>query len=283
MLYAKRFIQRRDVKAVQFSNGGYSPDRELKHLGQHGPEVGFQMHHLHNHLNGVATYGHYLLDQDDMTRLFAFDIDLAPKPKATPENPNPMAGSYVPMTMWDGVQPEAEWEADQQPVAIEDLRLAWLDRAHPARPWLKYQMGMLARRFTRVIQEQLGIGTAAAYSGNKGIHVYGFTGAMPATQVRDAALWVLDMLGDWQPVRGNSVYGHKLDNPSLGYQNFTIEVFPKQTSLKDKDLGNLMRLPLGRNLKSPDPTFFLNLNSAPGVMEPHPNPVALLETGDPYQ
>lgn len=279
VLYAKRFIQRRDVKAVQFSSGGYSPDRELKNLGQHGPELGFQMHHLHNHLNGVATYGHYLLDHDDQTRLFAFDIDLQ------------KTGFYVPMTPWDGVQPEAEWEAAQQPVVLGNpndrsdntLREAWLDRAHPARPWLKYQMGMLARRFTRVIQEHLGIACAAAYSGNKGIHVYGFTGPMPAKQVREAALWVLDMLGDWTPIRGQHIFGHKLADPSLGYQNFSIEVFPKQDSLDGKDLGNLMRLPLGRNLKSQDPTFFLNLNSAPGVMEPHPNPVALLETGDPYQ
>lgn len=277
MLYAKRFIQRRDVKAVQFSSGGYSPDRELKHPGQHAP-LGFKMDHLFAHLDGRATYGHYLLDTDDMTRLFAFDIDLQ------------KTGFYVPTIPWDGVEPEAEWEAKQLPIALGDpndakdnsLRTAWLDRAHPARGWLKYQMGMLARRFCATIQTQLGIGCAAAYSGNKGIHVYGFTGPMPARQVRDAALLVLDIMDEWQPIRGNSIYGHKLADPNLGYQNFSIEVFPKQESLQGKDLGNLMRLPLGRNLKSPDPTFFMDLNCAPGILQPHPDPVALLEGGNPF-
>ena len=69
----------------------------------------------------------------------------------------------------------------------------------------------------------------------------------------------------------------------MGYPNFDLEVYPKQDSLADKDLGNLLRLPLGRNLKNPaDPTFFLDLTTPPGVMVPHGNPVQLLETGDPY-
>jgi len=277
VLYAKRFIQRRDVKAVQFSNGGYSPDRELKHIGNHGP-LGFQMDHLRAHLNGKATYGHYLLDNDDNARLFAFDIDLQ------------KTGFYVPMTQWDGSQPEADWEAAQSPVKLGDpldrsdntLREAWLDRASPARPWLKYQMGILARRFCRVIEEQTNLPCAAAYSGNKGIHVYGFTGPMNAADIREAALFVLDYMDEWEPIRGQHIFGHKIDNPLVGYQNYSVEVFPKQDSLDGKDLGNLMRLPLGRNLKSPDPTFFLDLKTAPGVMAPHADPVALLESGNAF-
>lgn len=276
VMYAKRFIQRRDIKAVQFSNGGYSPDRELKNrstgqpdLGPHAP-MGFEMQHLHAHLEGRATYGHYLLDQEDNARLFAFDIDLQ------------KTGFYVPMTQWDETQSEQDWENAQQPIPVSDLRAAWLDRAHPARPWIKYQMGMLARKFSKVIIEQLGIGCAAAYSGNKGVHVYGFTGPMKANQIRAAALLCLDVMGDWEAIRGQHIFGHKVADPALGYQNFTIEVFPKQDSLDGKDLGNLMRLPLGRNLKSPDPTFFLDLSTPIGVMQPHPDPVSLLNSGNPF-
>lgn len=272
-LYAKRFIQRRDVKAVQLPKvgkqiGAYVPDRSLKHLGQHAP-LGFGMNHLHAHLAGTATYGHYLTDENDMARCFALDIDLN------------KTGTY--MLIADGPSGEVVYQLGD-PLDDNDnsLRLAWLNRAHPARPWLKYQMGMLARRFTRVIQEQLGIGTAAAYSGAKGIHVYGFTGPMSSEEVRAACLFVLDYMDEWTPIKGQHFFGNKIESPELGYRNFTIETYPKQDTLAEKDLGNLLRLPLGRNLKSSDPTFFLDLSTAPGVMAPHPDPVALLTSGDPY-
>jgi hypothetical protein len=286
-LYAKRFIQRRNVKAVQLPKvgkqiGAYIPDRSLQHLGQHAP-LGFGMNHLFAHLAGTATYGHYLTDENDMARCFALDIDLN------------KTGWYCPipsdLTEFPHKFTETDYEAAMEPIQLGDptddnddsLRLAWLDRAHPARNWLKYQMGMLARRITRVIQEQLPqVGTAAAYSGSKGIHVYGFTGPMSSEEVRAACLFVLDYMDEWQPIKGQHFFGHRVENPSLGFQNFTIETYPKQDTLEGKDLGNLLRLPLGRNLKSPDPTFFIDLRTAPGVMAPHPDPVALLESGDPY-
>lgn len=280
--FAKRFVQRRDVKAVQFpevngQRGGYVPDHKLRHLGNHGP-LGFTMEHLHAHLSSTATYGHYLLDSDDNCRMFCLDIDLE------------KTGHYVPFPPWDGSMTEEQWEKEIAPIPLGDpddpkdnsLRLAWLNRAHPARPWLKYQMGMLARKFCGIIARELSIGTAAAYSGNKGIHVYGFTGPVPAEQAREAALFVLDLAGDWSPYRGQHIFKHALESPELGYQNFSLEVYPKQSTLDGKDLGNLLRLPLGRNLKSEDPTFFLDLTTPPAVMQPHGNPVQLLETGDPF-
>lgn len=279
VLFAKRFVQRRDVKAVQFTSGAYVPDRELKNRqtqqpdpGRFGP-LGFQMQHLHQHLTGTATYGHYMLDHEDQCRLFALDIDL--------EQNNPKTGHtgyYLPLPPFTS----PEEAAAAAPVPL-DVREAWTDRASPARPWLKYQMGMLARKFCRIITEELGIPTAAAYSGSKGIHVYGFTGPIPASQVREAALFVLDFSDEWTLKKGQHFFGHKVEDPALGYQNFSIETFPKQDTLEGKDLGNLMRLPLGRNLKSNDPTFFLDLTTPPGVMQPHLDPVRLLETGDPFQ
>ena len=240
----------------------YTPDREMKpeYLGNHAP-LGFQMHHLHNHITGAASYGHYLLDNDSVCRMFAFDIDLKKE------------GYYLP----EG------WHSDSDPIHLLDLRGAWLDRAHPSRPWLKMQMGMLARKLVSAIQKELGIACAASYSGNKGVHVYGFADKpLLAGDMRIAATYVLDSTGDWELERGQHQYRHKLQDPIMGYPNFSIEVFPKQDSLDGKDLGNLMRLPLGKNLKSPDPTFFLDLNTPIGVMAPHPNPVQLLETGNPY-
>lgn len=272
-LFAKRFIQRRDVKAVQLALPNdviYTPDRELKNIGQHGPQ-GFQVPHVLAHLEGTATYGHYLLDENDMTRMFCYDIDLR------------KSGTYVPLEMWDGKEPEGQWVARNAAVEVPDLRAAWLDRAHPARAWLKTQMGELARSLTLAIQRELGIGTVAAYSGNKGIHVYGFAdNPMLAADLRLAAHHILDVTDDWELERGQHQYRHKLDDPYLGFGNFSLEVFPKQDSLDGKDLGNLLRLPLGRNLKSQDPTFFLDLTTPAGVMMPHSNPVKLLESGDPY-
>jgi hypothetical protein len=60
-------------------------------------------------------------------------------------------------------------------------------------------------------------------------------------------------------------------------------VFPKQDSLAGKDLGNLMRLPLGRNLKNPkDPTFFIDMTTPMGVMSPI-DPVYALTTETPWK
>lgn len=272
ILFAKRFIQRRDVKAVQIAFPDkviYSPDTQLKNLGVYGP-VGFQMQHLHQHLAGEASYGHYLLDNESNCRMFAFDIDLE------------KSGSYFQYPSWDGKMTDEEWTAQLQPIAVPDLRAEWLNRASPARNWLKMQMGMLARKFVSAIQSELNIPCAAAYSGGKGIHVYGFTGPMPAEQARAAATFVIESTGEWELSRGTHLYKHRLQDPDLGYPNFSVEVFPKQDSLDGKDLGNLMRLPLGRNLKSPDPTFFLDLTTPPTVMQPHPNPVQLLTDGNPY-
>lgn len=263
-LFAKRFIQRRDVKAVQFSSGAFVPDRELKNLGQHGP-LGWTMDHLNAHLEGRATYGHYLIDHDNLARCFVIDIDLKKE------------------GFWCSMPPFGDAEVVATPC---NLRETWLDRSQiEARQWLKTQMNSLAHRLCGLIRDDSLFGCAAAYSGSKGIHIYGFLkegGSLPAHQLRDAAIDYIDQTEEWQLIRGKNLWTHVVEDPFLGYQNYTIEVFPKQHTLDGKDLGNLVRLPLGRNLKSEDPTFFLDLTGSIGDFRPHPNPVQLLETGDPY-
>lgn len=277
-LIAKKFIQRRDVKAVQFQSGAYIPDRELKdrqgnpNPGRFGP-LGFKGKHLKEHLAGTATYGHYLLDADSKCRLFAFDIDLE------------TTGSWIQLPALDGIDANISDEDFDKLCSTNECnpREVWADRRQQgARNWYKYQFGMLARKFTKVIKENLQLPCAAAYSGNKGIHVYGFTGEMPAVEVRAAANFVLEIMDTWELYKGQHFFHHKIKNPIMGYPSLSVEVFPKQDSLDGKDLGNLMRLPLGKNLKSKDPTFFLDLTTPAGIMKPHADPVKLLETGDPY-
>lgn len=282
--FAKRFIQRRDVKAVQFSSGAYVPDRELKKVGKHGP-LGFKGRHIADHLNGEATYGHYILDADSHARLFAFDIDLEKSKYDADGNVIEHGGAWCKLPEFETLDPDItneEFDKLVEPVAC-DPRAVWLDRRQQgARAWYKFQMGILARKFAKVINGDLGLPCAAAYSGNKGIHVYGFTGPMPAKEVREAALLVLDIMDEWDLLKGQHFFKHRIKSPQLGYPSFSVETFPKQDSLDGKDLGNLLRLPLGRNLKAKDPTFFLDLNTPVAVMQPHKNPVALLESGNPW-
>lgn len=290
-LLAKKFIQRPGVKAIQLdrdggglSQGDWFPDNrinvERRPNSPHLP-LGFNMDHLLAHLAGERTYGHYLLDDDSMCKLFAFDIDLE------------KSGSFVVQPDWtkmpEGVDEEL-WFRENTVIEVVDgkgdtIRDLWMDRsrtAAPARAWFKYQMKHLAHMLAAKVVE-LEIPCAVAYSGSKGIHVYGFTGSLPATEVREAAMLVLDLLDEFEPMRGKNFYQHKNDDPFHGFQNLSIEVFPKQGSLDGKSLGNLMRLPLGRNWKNPkDPTFFVDMTTPLAVMKPHSDPIKLLEGGDPF-
>lgn len=246
-LIAKKFIARPDVKAIQMPEGHYIVD-EVARTHERRP---WNRDALNAHLSGEKTYGHYLLNPDDTCKLFAFDIDLE---KNDPSKN--FEGTYCLM------------DDESATVYPCNPRVDWTNRAHPARPWLKYQMKMLASKLAASIERELAIPTAVAYSGAKGLHVYGFTGPVPAADAREGAMIVLDSLGDFEATRGTNFYKHKDSNPVTGFQNLSIEVFPKQDSLDGKDLGNLMRIPLGRNLKSADPTFFVDMTSPMGQLVP---------------
>lgn len=277
-IVAKRFIQRRDVFAEQTSMGGYRPVRE----GSDGPFTALKGRHLASHFSGEKTYGHYLLDPDNNCRLFAFDIDLE---KNTPDDqPGPhFVGKYAlapNLETWTGTH--EEW-FEAHTIHDFDPRESWKDRAHPSRPQVKMQMRFISHMLARSIREELDIETAVTYTGSKGLHVYGFTGPLPAEHVREAAQIVLDSLDCFTANRGKHFFKHNSSDPIDGFPNFSIEVFPKQISIGDGGFGNLMRLPLGRNLKSPkEPTFFVDMRAPMSELAPHPNPVALLESGNPW-
>ena len=93
----------------------------------------------------------------------------------------------------------------------------------------------------------------------------------------------MDMVGEFTPKKGDNFFVHNNDDPIHGFQNFSVEIFPKQDSVKDKNLGNLVRLPLGTNFKNPkDPTFFIDMTTPIADFKPHPNPIKLLTEGDPF-
>lgn len=276
-LVAKRFISRRDVKAIQHPDGKWSPHTVSGK--RDGERIPWSRADLIAHIEGRTTFGHYMLDTDDTCKLFAFDVDLTDKGFLPTL---PMLSEVVDDR---GVDEEGanlhlkEWEAS----FVEcNPRECWLDRRHPARTYMKFQLRLLAAKLVAGVHSELDIPCAAAYSGGKGIHVYGFTGKIPAADAREGAKIVLDALGCFEAFRGENFFKHVDQSIPNGFPNFTIEVFPKQNSLEGKDLGNLMRLALGRNQKSSDPTFFMDMTSALTEMVPL-DPVYALTTDNPWK
>lgn len=265
-IVAKRFIQRRDVYAEQWTNGWY-PVVESKN----GPYLPFKMPDLISHLNGERSLGHYLLDTNSQCKLFAFDIDL--------EKNNPVSGftgQWV-ETPTDTLLDERTWITHQF-----DARDAWKDRAHPSRTFTKMQFRMLGELFAVTAKKELDLPVAISYSGNKGIHVYCFTGPIAAADAREGAQIVLDALGQFAPTRGNNFFRSIDPDPYTGFPNFSIEVFPKQDTIQADGLGNLMRLPFGKNKKSPDPCFLVDVMAPLTHLVPASNPIQLLESGNPW-
>lgn len=209
------------------------------------------------HLRGEQSLGHYMVNENNNVKLFAFDIDLQ---KANPEK----------NILWP-VPTEFDEEAgDWTKFKMGDPRAEWKDISfYP--PWLHdfytYQMIGCAKVLARSIVDTLGIPVAVAYSGHKGVHVYGFTGLCPAEEAREAASIALDATGQFRPWRGNNFFvgtaqaAH--DDIIAGWPQLSIEIFPKQSAVGAGGYGNLMRLPLGRNLlkgpANPHEAKFINL------------------------
>lgn len=304
-LLAQKFIQRKDVKAVQVADGGYRPDRTPWKMGD-----------LRAHIAGERTHGHYLCDQDSKVKLFVLDIDLEENSERTGfhgnwvERPALGVGEEGADKYFEEGKPQEELDqlflADHK-IHPANPRIDWRNRRHPGREWWKYQLRTMADMLTSKIYNELKLPCAAAYSGYKGIHVYGFTGECDAGDARALAIATLELTeqtwlpsGKFEPTKGENFfkYRHNSGYPRLdeieGFSNLAIEVYPKQESMDGKDLGNLVRLPMGVNQKSAavngkgvtvfDPAFFINqAGTAGNDFTPHPNPAALLEEGNPFK
>lgn len=244
-LFAQKFIARRDVKAIQHADGSWSPHTVTGK--RDGERIKWRMSDIRDHLAGNRTYGHYLLDQDSKCKLFAFDIDFE-------KNDSRFTGTYI--------------DGENQVVSF-DAREAWRDRRHPSREQMKIALMLTAYSLGDIIRNDLQLPCAVAYSGNKGLHVYAFTGLIDAADAREGADMVMDIFGEMEPTRGENFYRAKDQDFRNSLRNLSIEVFPKQGTLEGKDLGNLMRLPLGVNLKNTkDPTFFVDMTQGSTVMKP---------------
>jgi hypothetical protein len=269
-LLASKFIQRKDVKAIQ-SGSAYMPVTDTgKRDGNYIP---WSRQDLEDHVTGRKSFGHYLVGRDGQAKLFAFDIDLT-KWSERSERPQPTwlpidaDGATVPCVEPKSLQPRDAWLHPKCPPELRRFLIA--------------QMRGVADALARATVELLDVPVAVAYSGNKGLHVYGFTGAAPASDLRTAAVEVLEYSGSYEPLRGKNFYKHTDESPVTGYGCIDVEVFPKQDNLNEKDLGNLMRLPLGKHMKSGQQAFFLNLNSPVDELSPL-DPVTALEGGNPWK
>lgn len=232
----KRFLSRNDVKAIQNPDGTWRPDRTT-----------IKMSDFRMHLEGKRTIGHYMLSPDGNVKLFAFDIDIK---KNSEKN-------------------ETFYRDNNNEIVLGDMRAAWTTPNHAALPFLRTQLRCMAEGLAYAIHRLTDgkLHVAVLDSGGKGLHVYGFFDApVPAQVARDTAMYVLEDLRCFEPVRGNNFWRHvgvtdSLDQVTQPYQNLEIEIFPKQTSLVGKDLGNLMRLPLGVNAKTGRVSQFLRLDN----------------------
>ena len=276
---AKNMIAREDVKASQLPSGQGAYVRD---------DSKWTMRDLIAHVTGGRTYGHYLLDQDSNVKIIAFDIDLN------------QTGTYIPFAPGDLERYVENPDLLNDEYFIEcNPREAWVDRKHPARPWLKHQMRELADRFAAACWENE-LPTFATYSGNKGIHIYGLLdGRTPAADARILAYNIADQVaanlsrqGDTYEIvssKGKSFYYISCDTASRyrSFDNFSIEVFPKQDRIEPNRLGNLIRLPFGTNLKNPkDPTFVIDQQAAGSTLAPIADFDTLktrLESGNPWR
>lgn len=245
-LLAQKFIARTDIKAVQKPDGSYAP-RHSK----------FTRQDLLDHITGRATYGHYMIDLNNQTKLIVFDIDLV-KPKPTEPRPF-LPTTYTPE---DGY---GNFEAGEDVAYLRDVwrarGISKDDVRFMQRGYLSQQLRGMANKLMRGVWEHLQVPTTMAYTGSKGVHVYAFTGLVDAEAARLGQKIVLDSLGCFQPKKGNNFYRHvELDGFENSYAELEVEVYPKQSELNEgRQFGNLVRLPLGKNLHNPaHPTFFMD-------------------------
>jgi hypothetical protein len=257
---AKRFINRKDVYAEQQDDGSYRPVR-----------APWSKQVLEDHLSGRRTLGHYLLGTDDTVKLFALDIDLKPK------------GFWLENADLSQVEDAASLPYSETVLRHEaSPREDFLNWRHPSRRFHKEQMRFIADLLASTGVRLLpGVTMASAFSGSKGVHVYGlFPSPVPAADAQEAARAVLEEVGIFAPARGNAFWENTVTEDGVDFTNFTVELFPKNTHLEDGGLGNLMRLPLGRNLKATrNPCFFLDQGSTSTGLVPHADPVGAITHG----
>ena len=137
------------------------------------------------------------------------------------------------------------------------------DPAHPDYPEVVFQLRVLSRLIMRqlivaAVKQKIKVTPAMAFSGSKGIHVYGWfdrgrTKADIAIELGGLTLDTFQNLGiKFEAVGRSATFRNECTFPAID-----VEIYPKQRTVQDKQYGNLMRLPLGRNLKTNGQSIFL--------------------------
>lgn len=251
-LLSERFVARTDAKAWQTSSG-YARDDSPLTLSDIELHLAGERHPVTltgpkgPYTKRMFSLGHYLVDPATQTcKLFAFDIDLT------------KVGSL-------GGEPIAPREVFADPANPD--RLTLLTRLK----CLAYGLGLRTHKLTDGETQ-----VAAAFSGNKGLHVYGLIpGGAPAADARAMGNDVLESFG-YKPTRGENFWTHPTDNDT---PNVCIEVYPKQDDVNASGYGNLMRLPLGVNGSSGKAGAFIRLDDGPARMT-RMDPLAVLQGGE---
>lgn len=261
------------MKAIQTKNGGYRP--VTSNGKTDGPRVPWKMSDLKSHVAGKNTYGHYVVSAENTAKVFCFDIDLEKEIKnddGTKREPRWDVGLVDGRTIERSGDARKAWHPERLWVNCPTCKKGWYSDfaearcSDPDHQWTVGEgdnpdtMALTARlqetawRLAARTATLLEVPVAVSYSGNKGVHVYGLVGEQPARDVRIAAELILDSFdGRYAPSRGRNFFR---DNDEA-FDCLSIEVFPKQESLDGKDLGNLIRLPLGINRKSGLRGYFL--------------------------
>jgi len=260
-LLGTKFIQRKDVKAFQRDDGAWFPDRSA-----------FSMQDFQDHFDGKKTLGHYLLDPDGNCKLFAFDLDLVKHARDCPgATCKGCPVTYSVLTPDDQGNPQST-----EGSTLCGIPREMYERDSPALETLTINLRCMAEGLAMQI-DKLGIPVAIATSGHKGLHVYGFTGTVPAETAREMAIGILKGLTVFEAFRGQNFWRH-----AFAYEVLDIEVFPKQTTLDGKDLGNLMSLPLGVHRVTGRKKVFLTMKSALNRFVPM-DPEAALSGDSPWE
>lgn len=256
------FVQRRDVFAIQSANGAYRPYYQPLDVGV-----------VERHLAGGLTVGHYMPDTQGLARAICLDVDLE-KEGVWMQYPD-LAHLPEGLSRAD----EDAWTAARVIVHPSRPREDWLDRSHPGRAWYKQLLRTFGDALCWAMRTELGVDTLLSYSGSKGVHAYGLTGPIPASEARAGAQLALEAAagvlgGQFVADRGKNFY--KIAGGAPWAASVSVETFPKQDSLEGKKLGNLLRMPLGRNQKSPDPCFFVDERAAITHLDPVTDPLSVL-------
>jgi hypothetical protein len=185
------------------------------------------MSDIRDHLSGKVSLGHYLVSPEGKTRVIALDLDLV---------------NHEVEVDGDLIVPRDIWRTD-----------------HELSDRLTMHLQLLATGFAVRLHKLTSLPVAVHYSGNKGLHVYALPGeGIGADVAMFMAQATMEHFG-WEPSRGTNFFR----DPSGTFPTVEVETFPKQASLEGKDLGNLMRLPLGINRKSGERTFFIKTSPPP--------------------